>query len=99
MSAFRDLMAEMDSAIFETLTDDVTINGLPVKAMFSAPWLGPQIGHLNTGLVEPHVVVRNADAAGVEKGDPVTAEGGNYVVVRIEPDGSAVITLILRPSA
>jgi len=99
VSTFRDLMAEMDAAIFETLTDDVTINGLPVKGLFSSPWLGPQIGHLNTGLVETQVVVRNADAAGVEKGNPVTAEGGNYVVVRIEPDGSGVATLILRPVA
>lgn len=99
MSAFRDLMAEVDAAIFDTLTDDVTINGLSVKGLFSAPWLGPQIGHLNTGIVEPQVVVRDADAVGVEKGDPVTAEGGNYVVVRIEPDGTGVTALILRPEA
>lgn len=99
MSAFRNLMAEMDAAIFEALTDDVTIKGLPVKGLFLSPWLGPQIGHLNTGLVEPQAVVKDADAAGVEKGDPVTAEGGNYVVVRIEPDGTGVTTLILRPAA
>lgn len=96
---FRDLVTEMDTVIFDTLTDDITINGATVKGMFSAPWLQPQIGHLNTGIVEPQVVVRDADAVGVEKGDPVTANGGNYEIVNIEPDGSRVTALILRPSA
>ena len=87
MSAFRDLVTDMDSVIFDTLTDDVTINGLPVKGMFSAPWLQPQ------------VVVRDADAVGVEKGHPVVANGDNYEIVNIEPDGSGVTALILRPAA
>lgn len=99
MSAFRDLVTDMDSVIFDTLTDDVTINGLPVKGMFSAPWLQPQIGRLNTGIVEPQVVVRDADAVGVEKGHPVVANGDNYEIVNIEPDGSGVTALILRPAA
>lgn len=97
--SFRDLVAEMDSAIFDALTDDVMIKGVPVEGMFSAPWLQPQIGHLNTGIVEPQVVVRDADAAGVEKGDPVVVNGDNYEIVNIEPDGSGVTALVLRPSA
>lgn len=99
MSAFRDLVTDMDSVIFDTLTDDVTINGLPVKGMFSAPWLQPQIGRLNTSIVEPQVVVRDADAVGVEKGHSVVANGDNYEIVNIEPDGSGVTALILRPAA
>lgn len=99
MSAFRDLMTEMDSAIFETLTDDVTINGLPVKGLFSSPWLQPQIGRLNTGIIEPQVVVRDSDVLGIEKGDPVVANGDEYEIVNIEPDGSGVTALILRPAA
>lgn len=99
MSAFRDLIADMDSAIFDTLTDDVTINGLPVKGMFSAPWLQPQIGRLNTGIIEPQVVARDSDVLGIEKGDPVVANGGTYEIVNIEPDGSGVTALILRPLA
>lgn len=99
MSTFRDLTAEMDSVIFEAMTDDVTINGLPVKGMFSAPWLQPQIGRLNTGIIEPQVVVRDSDVLGVEKGDPVVANGDTYEIVNIEPDGSGVTGLILRPLA
>lgn len=99
MSAFRDLIADMDSVIFEALTDDVTINGLPVKGMFSAPWLQPQIGRLNTGIIEPQVVVRDSDVPGIEKGDPVVANGSTYEIVNIEPDGSGVTALILRPLA
>lgn len=96
---FRDLVTEMDIVIFDTLTDDVTINGTLVKGMFSAPWLQPKIGHLNTGIVEPQVVVRDSNAAGVSKGDPVVANGGSYEIVSIEPDGSGVTALILRLAA
>lgn len=98
MSVFRDLVADMDAAIFDALTDDVTINGTLVKGMFSAPWLEPRIGHLHTGIIEPQLVVRDADAAGVEKGDPVVANGGSYGVVNIEPDGTGVTVLVLRPT-
>lgn len=100
MSAFRDLVAEMDTAIFDALTDDVTINGLAVNGLFSAPWMEPRIGHLHTGIIEPQVVVRDADAASVQKGDAVVANGGSYEVIRFpEPDGTGVTTLILRPIA
>lgn len=96
---FRELAAEMDATIFDALTDEVTINGIPVNGMFSAPWLQPQIGRLNTGMIEPQVAVRDADATGVNKGDPVEANGGSYEVVNIEPDGTGVTALILRPAA
>lgn len=98
MSAFRELAAEMDSAIFGELADDATIDGRPVRGMFSAPWLAPQVGRLNTGIVEPHLIVQDADAVGVGNGAQVVFDGLGYEVVAIEPDGTGVTVLVLRPS-
>jgi len=98
MSAFRELAAEMDSAIFGELADDATIDGRPVRGMFSAPWLAPQVGRLNTGIVEPHLIVQDADAGGVGNGAEVIFDGLGYEVVAIEPDGTGVTVLVLRPS-
>lgn len=98
MSAFRELAAEMDSAIFGELADDATIDGQPVRGMFSAPWLAPQVGRLNTGIVEPHLIVQDADAGGVGNGAQVIFDGLGYEVVAIEPDGTGVSVLVLRPS-
>ena len=98
MSAFRELAAEMDSAIFDELADDATIDGRPVRGMFSAPWLAPQVGRLNTGIVEPHLIVQDADAGGVGNGAQVIFDGLGYEVVAIEPDGTGVTVLVLRPA-
>ena len=95
---FRELVAEMDSAIFDALADDATIDGRPVRGMFSAPWLAPQVGRLNTGIVEPHLIVQDADAGGVGNGAQVIFDGLGYEVVAIEPDGTGVTVLVLRPA-
>ncbi|MCL2345252.1 MAG: hypothetical protein FWC58_05325 [Desulfobulbus sp.] len=97
MTGFRELAAEMDDTVFDTLSDAAAIEGRPVRGMFSAPWLAPQLGRLNTGIVEPQLVVRDADAAGVEKGAAVDVLGLGYEVVAIEPDGTGITALILRP--
>ena len=99
MSAFRDLAADMDEAIFDALADDAQVDGRPVRGMFSAPWLAPQVGRLNTGIVEPHLVVRDADAGWADNGAHVVFDGLGYEVVAVEPDGTGVTVLVLRPSA
>lgn len=99
MSVFRELAGAMDAAIFADLADDATVDGRPVRGMFSAPWLAPQVGRLNTGIVEPQLSVQDAAAAGVEKGAVVVVEGLAYEVVAIEPDGTGVTVLVLRPMA
>lgn len=97
--AFRDLAADMDTAVFDAVSDVAVVAGRAVRGMFSAPWLAPQIGKLNTGIVEPQLVLRDADAVGVEKGAAVEHGGLGYQVVAIEPDGTGVTALILRPTS
>ena len=100
----RDLVADIDSAIFDVLGDTARIEGRtePVLGMFSAPWKQPQMGRLNTGLREPHFVVRVADSDGLSKGLLVTIDvpdldsGGDYDLLQLEPSGDGLVSLILR---
>ncbi|WP_397452523.1 hypothetical protein [Pseudomonas sp. NA-150] len=105
--SFRDLVAEIDAVVFDTLSDVGRIEGRsePVLGMFSVPWLQPKVGRLGTGLREPNFVIRVADAVGLEKGMLVSIDlpemdgGGEYDLVRPEPSGDGLVALILRMRA
>lgn len=98
----RDLMAGVDDAVFEALGDTAAIDGREVLGMFSAPWLQPKLGRINTGLREPHLVIRVSDSEGVIERQQVRVDlpahdgGGLYTLVRVEPGGDGLVTLILR---
>lgn len=101
MTAFNDLTDEMDDILAEQLGDAAMVNGRPVRGFFSSPWLQPRFGRASTGLREPHMILSRLDAAGVEKGAEVfvdlpAPDGGEFVVVSVEPDGSGQIVLVLR---
>lgn len=103
--AFRELFVDVDAIVFETLGDSIVIDGRPVLGMFTAPWQQPKMGKLNTGLREPRVDIRVADAIDLVKGQLVSVDlpaldgGGEYDLLLWEPDGSGIVTLILRKRA
>jgi hypothetical protein len=100
----RELMADVDAVVFETLGDTARIEGRdePVLGMFSAPWLQPKIGKLNTGLREPRFEIRVSDSHGLEQGMLVSIDlpaldgGGDYDLLQLEPSGDGLVALILR---
>lgn len=101
---FRELVADVDRAVFDTLSDRATVNGTPVNGMFSAPWLQPQFGGHRAGVRDPAFVVRAADVVGVAEGSRVwidlpEPDGGDYTLVGLEPDGTGLVTLALRKEA
>lgn len=102
--SFRELIDDLDDTVFDVLGDPVQIEDREVHGMFSAPWLQPKLGRINTGLREPHLVIRVADAQGVSERQqvvvdlPVQDGGGNYIIVRSEPGGDGLVTLVLRLS-
>lgn len=97
--SFSDFVAELDGVVFDALGDAATVAGRPVVGMFASPWLQPQLGKLNTAIREPQLVVRDADAVAVARGAAVEVSGqGCYTVVSIEPDGTGLTALILRPA-
>lgn len=105
--AFRDLIADLDAVVFETLGDTARIEGRdePVLGMFAAPWLQPKIGRLNTGLREPRFEIRVSDSGGLSKGLLVSVDlpeldgGGDYDLLQLEPSGDGLVALILRKRA
>jgi hypothetical protein len=105
--AFRDLIAEVDEVVFETLGDSARIEGHeePVLGMFAAPWLQPKFGKLNTGLREPRFEIRVSDSHGLEQGMLVSIDlpaldgGGDYDLLQLEPSGDGLVALILRMRA
>jgi len=102
--SFRDLIAEVDAVVFETLADTARIEGRvePVFGMFAAPWLQPKFGKLNTGLREPRFEIRVSDSQGLEQGMLVSVDlpaldgGGDYDLIQLEPSGDGLVALILR---
>lgn len=104
---FRDLIADIDAVVFETLGDSARIEGReePVLGMFSAPWLQPKIGKLNTGLREPRFEIRVSDSQGLAQGMLVSVDlpeldgGGDYDLLQLEPSGDGLVALILRMRA
>lgn len=105
--AFRDLVAEVDAVVFDTLGDSARIEGRdePVLGMFAAPWLQPKFGKLNTGLREPRFEIRVSDSHGLEQGMLVSIDlpaldgGGDYDLLQLEPSGDGLVALILRMRA
>ncbi|MFV0929326.1 head-tail joining protein [Pseudomonas jessenii] len=105
--AFRDLVADVDAVVFETLGDSARIEGRdePVLGMFAAPWLQPKFGKLNTGLREPRFEIRVSDSHGLEQGLLVSIDlpaldgGGDYDLLQLEPSGDGLVALILRMRA
>ena len=104
---FRDLIAEVDTVVFETLGDTARIEGRdePVLGMFAAPWLQPKFGKLNSGLREPRFEIRVSDSDGLNKGLRVSIDlpeldgGGDYDLLQLEPSGDGLVALILRKRA
>ena len=104
---FRDLIAEVDTVVFETLGDTARIQGRdePVLGMFAAPWLQPKFGKLNSGLREPRYEIRVSDSDGLNKGLRVSIDlpeldgGGDYDLLQLEPSGDGLVALILRKRA
>lgn len=97
---FRDHVADLDTAVFEALSDEVEIDGKPdpVMGMFYSPWLDVEtVRGQRTGLREPFVMLRDADAAGVRQRTRVQALGDVFSVMELQPDGSGMTKLILRP--
>ncbi|UVH52224.1 hypothetical protein P0D91_02005 [Pseudomonas sp. CBSPBW29] len=102
--SFRDLVAEVDAVVFETLGDTARIEGReqPVLGMFAAPWLQPKLGKLNTGLREPRFEIRVSDSEGLVRGLLVSVDlpaldgGGDYDLLQLEPSGDGLVALILR---
>ena len=86
-----------DSAALDIAGDGVTL--VPVKGEFAAPWLQPRIGSLRTEIIEPQFTVdQSVDLSAVVEGTTtLTVKASVYEVVDLQPDGTGLTVLVLRP--
>ncbi len=102
---FRELSDDMDALVLDGLGDRAMVGSREIAGFFSAPWLQPRMGRINTAIREPQFEIRVVDAAGVEPGQLVVVDlakqdgGGQYDLVKLEPDGSGWVALLLRAKA
>lgn len=95
----------MDALVLDGLGDIGLVDGREIAGFFSAPWLQPRMGRINTALREPQFEIRVNDVAGIEPGQlvvidlPVQDGGGDYDLVKLEPDGTGWVALLLRAKA
>jgi len=97
MSSFKEAFDQHDKAILGAVGDDALLDGEPVRGKFDAPWLQPDIGTLRTGIREPIFTAQDEVLAAAKKGSEFEIDAKKYDVMNIEPDGSGVTTLVLRP--
>ncbi len=103
---FGQTFAGIDKSLTNVLGDDATldINGdgvtvVQVKGLFEAPWLQPRIGSLNTEITEPQFTIdQSVDLSAVVEGTTtLTVRASVYDVVDLQPDGTGLTVLVLRP--
>jgi len=93
---FKQAFTAHDTAIIDAVGDDALLDGEPVRGLFSAPWLQPDVGTLRTGIKEPMFTAQDSIVANAKKGSEFEHDKKKYNVVNIEPDGTGMTTLILR---
>lgn len=93
---FRDIADGMNPSILDALGDDAWLDGRPVRILYAAPWIGPEVGTLRTDIVQPMAYLPETDAEDAREGSIVSYLDRDYDVVGIEPDGTGWVGLVLR---
>ncbi len=85
-------------AINGALGDDVTYEGVPIKAVYGAEFAAVLSGNLRMSSQRAEISVRLSDlAAAPAPDDSVTVRGVDYTVATVKPDAENVsATLVLK---
>ena len=97
---FEQFFADTDPALIDLLGDDALLDGVSLKVLFEAPWKKPTIGNLRTGLIQPVAICLDSQVTGVGEGTSILhmiEENKDYLVIDVEPDGTGMTALVLRP--
>lgn len=89
----EDLSAFMNVAEFATT---VTLNGVPVSAIFDAAYALGSVGEYGMASSQPMLTLATADVPAAPVGQAVVANGVNYLVAAHEPDGTGLSRLLLE---
>lgn len=103
---FGQTFARIDSTLMKVLGDDALLDVLgtgvttvAIKGEFVDPWMQPRIGTLRTEVKEPQFTVeQSVDLSAVVEGtSTLTVKGSEYEIVDLQPDGTGLTVLVLRP--
>lgn len=97
---FEQTFAAIDPMLVDAVGDEALLDGLPVMVLFEAPWQEPTIGQLRTEVLEPHAMGLDSEVGGAVEGSSVLRilkELNDYLVVYVEPDGTGMTNLVLKP--
>ncbi len=91
-------MIETDAdrlAMLQALGEPMTLDGVTVQAMWSAPYADS----LGVASRVPGVLLRASDCAAVTQSSVLVRAGVTYRVASVEPDGAGYVTLQLQRAA
>lgn len=97
---FEQTFADIDATLTNVVGNNLLLDGLPVKALFTDPWQEPEVGQLRTDIVEPIVEGLESELGGAIEGtSKITKDGAVYTVIRNPPAVNGITTLALRPDS
>lgn len=92
-----DLTCFFDKTEFATTA--TTLNGISIAGIFNSPYakreLGPAV--INSQHYELLCTSRELCPSHIQVSTCLQIDGAHYTVIRLEPDGTGVTTLILEP--
>jgi len=97
---FEQTFSSIDAKLTNVVGNDLLLDGLPVKALFTVPWQEPDVGQLRTDVIEPIVEGLESELSGAIEGtSKITKDGVVYTVIRNPPAVNGITTLALRPDS
>ena len=96
MSGFLDFVESNDASMLNELGDPANLDGVAVMGIYEAEFTGPTFGGVPTDIVEPSYYMQAAKVGSSGQGSCLVVEGLTFKVVRVKPDGTRMVYLILR---
>lgn len=92
-----DILADLDILTDpDEFGDPATWNGTTVNGIFDNEFELAELGDISVEGTAPAFQCPSAKVVGIAQGNPFTVKGGNYKVVREQPDGTGWSIVILE---
>lgn len=86
-------------SLLQNLGEQVSVGGSPVYGILENQFVPIDFGGQEIESNYPVLTIRTSDASGVSHGTAVVANGVNYTVRSIQPDGTGMTELVLEETA
>ena len=90
------LQARVNALALKRLGEDVTLNGVTVRADFAEPYVQGMADGMGAEMSAPQIVLASNDVCTSPRGKTVVARSANYKVASHKPDGYGLSILVLE---